>query len=295
MNTLDRLILGDNPFFGVSHMSEERGMAQAVRFQETPAIISVLDAAYDAGIRGFSFSTHDRVRQLCDHFRAHPDRYRDLRLYPALPYAQKYAMAVNEKGVLGAVKDVILGDNTAGGVLGMLARGSTAVLTQNPVEMMKLLVDAEMRMFRGLKLGAVFLQNNIADLLMGLAFKEVFTEFVAYVEKKFGAPAGFMTLNLPRMTDFLIDVCGLRSPLICSAINPVGFQMSPDRAAYEKTLAQRDVRAVAMSVMAAGAVTPERAFEYLAKLPRVEAVVFGASSERNIRRTMEIASRCWKE
>jgi hypothetical protein len=174
---MDRLILGDNQFFGVSHMSEDRGMERMRRFQDNAEIIKVLDAAYDAGIHAFTFSTHDRVAQLCDHFRANPSRYADLRLYPVLPYAQKYAHLVNEKGVVGAVSDVLLADNSVSGALGMLLKGSMAFLTQDPIKVIQLLVDAEMKMFRGLQLGAVFLQNNIADLMLGVGVKEAFTGF----------------------------------------------------------------------------------------------------------------------
>ena len=45
--TMDRLLFGDNQFFGVNHMSEEKARAQQMRFQDTDAIMSVLDAAYD--------------------------------------------------------------------------------------------------------------------------------------------------------------------------------------------------------------------------------------------------------
>ena len=85
MNTnplkMDRVLFGDNQFFGVNHMSEEKARAQAMRFQNLAAIIEVLDAAYQEGIRTFMCTTHDRIAQVCDHFRAHPDKYPDVTLY----------------------------------------------------------------------------------------------------------------------------------------------------------------------------------------------------------------------
>ena len=67
---MDRVLFGDNQFFGVNHMSEEKARAQAMRFQDLQAIIDVLDAAYQEGIRTFMCTTHDRVAEICDHFRA---------------------------------------------------------------------------------------------------------------------------------------------------------------------------------------------------------------------------------
>ena len=72
---MDKLLFGDNQFFGVNHMSEEKARAQSMRFQDTRAIIDVLDLAYDEGIRTIMCTTHDRISEVCDHFRANQDRY----------------------------------------------------------------------------------------------------------------------------------------------------------------------------------------------------------------------------
>ena len=97
---MERILFGDNQFFGINHMSEERARAQAMRFQNIDAVIAVLDAAYDEGIRAFMCTTHERIAEVCDHVRAHPDRYRGFAFYPCMPYAHKYANAVTEQGLL---------------------------------------------------------------------------------------------------------------------------------------------------------------------------------------------------
>ena len=45
MTAVDRLLFGDNQFFGVNHMSEERARTQAMRFQSIDSVIDVLDSA----------------------------------------------------------------------------------------------------------------------------------------------------------------------------------------------------------------------------------------------------------
>ena len=102
---MDRLLFGDNQFFGVNHMSEEKARAQAMRFQSLDAVIEVLDAAYDAGVRTFMCTTHDRDRRdLRPRAGRTPSATRTSRFYPCMPYAHKYANAVTEDGMLGAVK-----------------------------------------------------------------------------------------------------------------------------------------------------------------------------------------------
>src|SRR5260370_21761974 len=101
---MDRIIFGDNQFFGVNHMSEEKARQQALRFKDTAAIIEVLDRAYEMGIRTFMCTTHDRIGDVCDHMRANPERYKDFIYYPCMPYAHKYANSVSQVGVMETIQ-----------------------------------------------------------------------------------------------------------------------------------------------------------------------------------------------
>ena len=125
---LDRIIFGDNQFFGINHMSEEKAEAQLERFRDVGAIIDVIDIAYDAGIHAFMFNTHGLVKNICDHFRRNPSRYADLMLYVSMPYAHKYANAVADKGIFGALKDTIISDSSASDIVSMLSKGGILVV-----------------------------------------------------------------------------------------------------------------------------------------------------------------------
>jgi len=289
---MDRIIFGDNQFFGINHMSEDKAQEQSERFRDLSAIIRVVDMAYDCGIHAFMFNTHDRVAQLCDHFRANQNRYADLRIYPSMPYAHKYANMVNEKGAAGALNELLFAGNTAGQVIGTIFRGGMSVLTQNMIEVMKLLVDQEMKMFRELNVRVVFLQNIITDLLLGLGVKEPFIEFTDYVNKKYNAEAGFNSMNMPLLLNFLEDA-GLHNPIICSSINKIGYLMNPDVASYEAALKDRQFRPMAMSILASGAVPPPEAIDYVLSFGKVQSIVFGASSQSHIEYTKTLIDERW--
>jgi len=289
---MDRIIFGDNQFFGINHMSEEKAQAQAERFKDINSIIHVVDAAYDCGIHAFMLNTHAQVAELCDHFRAHPEKYSDLRLYPSMPYAHKYANAVNEKGMIGALNDFLFTGRTAGEALTTLIRGGRGIFNRDMNEVMKLLVDAEMRMFKGLNVGAIFLQNIVTDLLLGIGAKQVFVEFAAHVRKTYGVDPAFNTMNMPKLVDFLLG-CGIENPILCSSINKAGYLMCPNRQAYEKALAEKPFRPMAMSILASGAVSAQEAVEYVCGLPKVQSIVFGASSRGHIQQTKEMICSNW--
>lgn len=287
---MDKIIFGDNQFFGINHMSEEKAQAQAERFRDTKAIIRVIDAAYECGIHAFMFNTHDKIAEVCDYFRANPQKYADLRLYPSMPYAHKYANAVNEKGMIGALNDFLFSGRTTGQAFTTILRGGRSIINQDMVQVMKLLVDAEMRMFRGLNVRAVFLQNIVTDLLLGLRAKAIFVEFGHHVRSTYGVEPAFNTMNMPRLVEFLLD-CRIGNPIVCSSINKAGYLMHPDKDSYEVTIGTRPFRPIAMSILASGAILPEEAVLYIAGLSNIRSIVFGASSFAHILETKRLIEK----
>jgi hypothetical protein len=287
---MDRLLFGDNQFFGVNHMSEEKARTQALRFQDISAVIEVLDAAYDEGVCTFMCTTHDRIALVCDHVRARPDQYRDFIFYPGMPYAHKYANAVTEDGMLGAVKRFL----PDGGLMDAAMRGGASMAKKDVEGMTTLLIDAEMKMFQGLRTPVIFLQNVVVDLLLGLGFKDAFRIFAEHVTERYDAEPGFITMNMPALLDVLEEL-QIENPIVCSNINKIGFRMCGGVAAYEAALRDREFRAIAMSVYASGAIRPREAIEWVCAQPNIDSIVFGASTKANIRSTRELVSEYWRD
>ena len=277
---LDRVLFGDNQFFGVNHMSEEKARVQAMKFQNLDAVIDVLDAAYANGIRTFMCTTHDRVADICDHFRANAQRYPDYQFYPCMPYAHKYANAVTEHGMIDALRMFLPKE----GAIAALFKSGVALASKDVESIMQLLIDAEMKMFHGLNTPVIFMQNVIADLLLGLGMKPMLKVFHDHVRDRYAAEPGFITMNAPMMLDAL-DELGIDNPIVCTNINKIGFRMCGGVGAYERIIATRRFRPIAMSVLASGALSPREAIEYVCRQPRIESIVFGASGAANIRQT----------
>lgn len=285
---MDKLLIGDNQFFGINHMSEQRALAQAIRFQETSEIVAVLDAAYAEGVRSFMCTTHDRIARICDHVRAHPDRYAEFTFLPGMPYAHKYANAVTEHGIVEALRRFLPED----GFVNAIRRGGGALLKRDVEGITTLLVDAEMKMFYGLRTPIIFLQNVVVDLLLGLGIVDAFSIFAEHVRKRYDAEPGFITMNLPALLPVL-ERAGVTRPVVCASMNKIGFRMCGGIKAYQQALRAHEFRAIAMSVYASGAIPPEEAIEWVCSQLNVEAIVFGASSRANISRTRELVERYW--
>ena len=281
--TMERVILGDNQFFAVNHLSDEKSRAQAIRFKEDQAIIDVLDNARACGINTFMCTTHDRIYNICNYMRAHKEEYKDFKFHPCMPYAHKYANAVTELGILGTLKAYIPGN-----ILTVASKAGIAYMRKDFPTLMELLVDAEMKMFEGLNTPVIFLQNVIVDLLMGLGMDEIFVAFAKHIKKKYNAEPGFITMNMPRMVD-LCERLGIENPIICSSINKIGFRMSGTIEEYEEYLkSDKKFRPIAMQCLAAGGLKPAEAMEYVTRFPKIESVLFGASSKAHIQETKNL-------
>lgn len=273
---MERVIFGDNQFFGVNHSSEEKSRAQAIKFKDNQSIIKVLDFAIEEGIHTFMCTTHDRIGEICHTIRS-GKKYEYFEIYPCMPYAHKYANAVTELGILGSIKQY-LPDN----IFSTFAKGSLAFVKKDFISMMELLIDTEMKMFKGISTPVIFLQNVITDLLLGLGMTDFLVAFYHYIAEKYKAKAGFITMNLPLLLGVL-ESNGIKDPTICASINKIGFRMSGGREVYEKIIAEKRCKLIAMQVFAAGAIPPKEALEYVCNLNGIDSILFGASSHANIK------------
>ena len=108
---------------------------------------------------------------------------------------------------------------------------------------MELMIDAEMKMFKGINTPVIFLQNVVTDLLLGLGMRDVLKAFHIYVQKKYNAEAGFITMNMPRLL-IMLEEAGINNPIICTSINMIGFRMAGGKELYESILQTKKVRAI---------------------------------------------------
>jgi hypothetical protein len=279
---MEKVLLGDNQFFAVSHLSDERSRAQAIRFKDDESIIRVIDQAIELGIMTFMCTTHDRIANICQHIRNNPVKYNGFKIYPCMPYAHKYANAITELGIIGTIKQYVPGN-----IFSTLTKGGVAFLSKDFIRLMEIFIDSEMKMFKGIDTPVIFIQNVIVDMLLGLKMFDVFKEYDLYIRRKYNAEPGYITMNLPALLDALNSI-GIEKPIICSSINRSGFRMSGGKEIYEKYLNEKEFRPIAMQVLAAGALNPGEAIEYLGKFPKIESVLFGASSKSHLKETKEL-------
>ena len=162
-------------------------------------------------------------------------------------------------------------------------------MSKNPIKMMQMLIDIEMKMFRGLNIKVIFLQNIITDLILGYSIREIFFEYCEYIRKKYRVLPGLITQNLPFLL-MKLNEWEIKEVVICSSFNKIGYLMSPNVESYveiTKINNPNDYKLMAMSTLASGAIPAKEAYGFINE-QNVQAVVFGASDRKHIEETVKL-------
>jgi hypothetical protein len=278
---MDRILFGDNQFFGVNHVSDEKSRQLSIKFRKDAAVLKTLKTVQQNSINSFMCTTHDRMIDISKAM-GQDENLKHMNIFPCLPYAHKYANAVTELGIMGTVKQYVPGN-----FMTSMLKGGVAYVSKDYISMMELMVDAELKMFKNATTPVVFLQNVVTDLLLGLGMGKVLKAFHDHIQRKYNIEAGFITMNLPKLTELLI-ANGIEHPIICSSINYDGFRMSGGKTLYEQYLEQGRSRNIAMQIFSGGSSAPDQSIEYVCSLPNIQSILFGASSEDNIIKTVSL-------
>jgi hypothetical protein len=133
------------------------------------------------------------------------------------------------------------------------------------------------------------LHELITDMALALNLDWLFKAYVNFMLKRAVIP-GFNTANFAYLVEKLgewnID---LNKIAIVTPFNKVGFQMIPSKTKCEKTLESLPEHIViAISILAAGYLSPTEAIDYIATLPNIEGVAVGISKESHARETFRL-------
>jgi len=262
LNNFKEILLGDNPFFGIDNLSQERARKRMSRLNDFDKITDLMDFVYALGVKGFVVSTHPQLKNLIIHMEKNTTLLKKFDFYPILPYAQGYVTKATEKGILNGMID-ILSSGTIKSKLKIVLQGSFGFLMKDINKLLDTFIDIELMNLHKVRKKIIFLHDGITDLALGLGMKNVFEIFQEHIKDHYGVEAGFVTKNFPRLSKSF-ENWNISSPYIMTSFNPIGYQMNPTKTECEKYIKNRKI--IAMNVLAAGYLTPQKSFQYISKL-----------------------------
>jgi hypothetical protein len=289
------ILVGDNPFHGISHLSQERARGRTGLERSASDDAKIVATALANGADGFSFSVSEVTLSILKSLRKRSD-IEPVKLYAIVPYAFEYVRIATQTGTPGLAKKFAKQIVFSGNV-GALFEGVGAVVTFSPAALMRTFLAYEISRIKsavGKKgvLSSVLLHEVITDMALALDLEWLFKAYVAYLNKK-GIVPGFNTRNFPMLVKKFSEWnINLDQTLIETQFNKVGFQMNPSRYECEKALTQiRSPAVLAISVLAAGYLKPPEATAYIANLSNIGGLVVGASTEKQAAETFSFMKK----
>jgi len=286
------LLVGDNPFLGISHLSQERARRRSALAGSSRDAAEIVLAAMDHGADGFMFSVTGTTLSILQAIGERCARDR-LKLIPLIPYAHEWVRHATFDGGVAGIGKRYVRDLLASRNLAALGRGLRGVLRADLSDLLESHVAVELSkvasLGRGAELVAVMLHEVVTDLAVALDLGWVVRRYVGFLHRQ-GLRAGLETRNfcslVQRLRAWDVD---LGQVAIAAPFNEAGFQMVPSRADCERVLASMPPGSVvAMSIFAGGYVPPNAALEYVRRLPNLGAVVAGVSSVAQSRETFRL-------
>ncbi|MBU0477571.1 hypothetical protein KKC91_03265 [bacterium] len=284
---IDNIILGDNQFSGVNHLSQALGQLKAIKFQDDNEIKKIIEYAISQGAQGMMLSTHAEVERILNIIRNDDLLQNNLNIYPNIPDIAKYVRrATTQGGITGLMKS-ILSQLSFGMKASLIIEGGKGLMKKDILKMLEVLIDLEMAFFRGLKIKAIFLHTIVVDLALGLGLDQILSHYYSYIKDKYNVIPGFGTLNLPKLLNKL-QMLGIDYPLIMTSVNKKGFYMNPSKAACEEVINDGKCEILAIGTLASGAISLREAYEYLFSFHNIKSLVIGASTKDHIKQSFDL-------
>ena len=282
---IDKILIGDNPFNSVDHLSQERARHRPP--MNTRGMLDVIHAASESGATGFAFSTRPIMLSVLEQVK---EEYSlEIGLYPVIPDVQAIVQSVSTEGMVGFVGQTLshLGFKSKAS---FIIRGGANIMTMNPIKLIQTYLEAEVSSVAKAApkspLKSVLLHELVTDLMVGLKMEEFFQAYIDSVRRSVGIAPGFVTRNFARFVEFAKSSgVNLQDTVVMTPFNSIGYQMNPTREACEKALGETDSDVIAMNILSSGYLSLEVATAYVNNLPRKVSCVVGVSTVSHAQRT----------
>ena len=289
------LLVGDNPFHRVSHLSQERATLRERDITSPEYAAGLVNTAFENGADGFMFTISTTTLSLLRTINHKGNGSH--RLYAIAPYAYEFVRLAAAVGGIPGLARRMAGDILRSGCWQAVVHGAKGVLTTDPAALYRSYLAYEigrLKLATGGKKEPVSLLTHevVTDMALALGMDWLFKTHINYLRRR-GIRPGFETRNFSQLVkSFAQWGIGLDGTVIAAPFNRIGFQMCPSREESEAALSQAEgAEVIAFSILAAGYLNVAEAIEYISSLSRLGGVAVGVSKPSHASETFRQLSR----
>lgn len=288
-----KLLVGDNPFHGISHLSQAIARTRTIDQDGSVEAARLVGLSLQNGADGFMFSVDETTLSILSQLRQ-TDGLGSASLYAIAPYAYEYVRKSTQTGGVAGLAKTLAKELIFSSNIKVVAFNAPGLLRFNLSALIKTYVAYELSRIKAvcgknMQLNSFMLHEIVTDMALALNMEKLCKSYIKFLEG-YHIRAGFETRNFPYLVNkfkaWRIDFSKLT---LTSSFNKVGFQMCPSQSACEEALERsHEAEVIAMSVLAAGYLKPVDAIGYLAKLQGLSGLVIGVSKERQATETFRV-------
>jgi len=282
---LDKVILGSNPFIGISYLSQEKRLEYSERFGREESIAAVIEKAIEYDVTSISSENNILVANALEMVRK---KGFDFKVMPVVPSAYQYVKKSSEVGISGILEGLPIYTKLK---LALKAPGALKKsITGDVVGLFSTLLDIELARFRKFDIPVIFLHGVTADLAVSVGNTELLKLFCEMVRDNYKAEPAFATHNLCRMVP-TIEKEKLPVNIIMAPINKIGFLMNPSQEQCLKYLKETKLKIVAKKVLAGGRLSPDEGLKYIYNDLKLRSSMIGIGSVEEAIQTLDTVKK----
>lgn len=286
-----QLLVGDNAFHGISHLSQQRARDRHNNPATLDTASQLVRTSLENGANGFMFSVSETTLGILKTLRDKP-----LVLYPIVPYAYEYVRLATKVGGIPGLSKKVSKEVVFSKSLFKIIPNVFGLLGARPVNFLNTYLIYELSRIKSAagknaNVRSVLLHEVITDMALALDLQWFFESYIDFFKDRKMRP-GFETRNFPLLVKKFSE-WGLESSNItlCAAFNKIGFQMNPSKKHCEQALeTYGSYEVIAMSILAAGYLKLPEAVDYILSLNHLGGIVAGVSKESHAVQTFSLLS-----
>ena len=269
-----KICLGDNPFFGVNHLTGSKQLeSQNQRFTDAALVVQT---AMDHGCEQLMLSAHPSAELLVKAIEARCGRVPNLALVVPYPHRLNDIVA---KGGYGALIKYLTRSNIAQIFKNIIpALG----LKNLPSIGMKMLINAELSLFPNCTKASkhLALHNILVDMFVASGNPKPLKTFV-----KHSRSLGFEPVLITQNIESLVRLVPSADYTACFSFNSLGYMVNPSLDKVSALLRDESLskpRLWAMQILAGGAIPPDVAMDFIKSHPAIETVLYATGNPERV-------------
>lgn len=286
------MLVGDNPFHGVSHLSQERAKVRSKTVTDPKHAADLVMLSLENGADGFMFSVSETTLSI---LKIIDTKWKNnhISLHAITPNAYQSARVSGQLGMSGMVSKLAKQMITSGNMSAIISC-LTGVAKTDAASLMKGFLFNEIAKIKSSsrkrgKLDSVYLHEVVCDMGIALNLRWLFDMHINLMLDQKIKP-GFETRNFAFLVSrFREWNLNLDKVMISAPFNAVGYQMAPSKEKCERELDSLSVsNVVAINVLASGYLDLQTAAEYIRDLPHLHGFAIGISKETHAQTTFKL-------